>query len=754
MILRYYLSRSFELKNFNKISFIFALIISAFILFVSTPLWISKQVVNIKLSTTGDFSDVSVNYGGKTANLLQKKDNAYYFYVAKYLSSNSLKIYFKDVKSKVEISTLNVNHSSIFQQELSKLIVSGGKYELKNNKLILSPSSGEIILSCPVSATLKLMFKPVMFIIIFSVIFFSSYLLLSGYEAFLQGILLKLKENYISEKINKVFFSIFLFFTTFFGTIFLFSFLGFIVNFQIQKWYSIVALFVAIVSQVFYNKKSEFARREVAFQSGLIFVSILISGLLSQIFWDYSWDGRNYHQEAIILLTSGWNPVFELPKFSLFNPTLWIEHYPKFAEIFSSNFVLLFNNIEFGKIINYLFSFSTFCLAFYTFNKFKGSNILYNLIFAILVILNPVSICQVGSFCVDLLVYYMFVNILLLFTLKEISEINNKVFIFLTTATVVMLSNVKLGGLLYALVLLMGYFLYSLINKKFESLKSTLVISGLSAILILLSGINPYFTNIKQGYNPFYPISGEEKLDIITFNAPKTFENKNSLEKLFISLFSNTEHTHFFVDKETSFKIPFSVKNQTVFNVSDMRIAGFGYLFGGILILIVFFTFFTKSPKTSENKTMYFIMNLTFLTVFLNPESWWARYVPQLWLIPIFIIFWKGLTTNKSFQMKLFIKVLIVLLFLNSLIIEYQNVKTRLDFTASRKEFLAQLKNKNVEVFEDGKIISEQNLYYRFSKQNTTYKKVSKDYYLKNQAKFDNIPNYLEENLKWNVFSD
>ena len=35
-----------------------------------------------------------------------------------------------------------------------------------------------------------------------SVIFFSSYLLLSGYEAFLQGILLKLKENYISEKFN------------------------------------------------------------------------------------------------------------------------------------------------------------------------------------------------------------------------------------------------------------------------------------------------------------------------------------------------------------------------------------------------------------------------------------------------------------------------------------------------------------------------------------------------------------------------
>lgn len=742
------------MKNFNKISFVFALIISVFILFISTPLWISKQVVNIKLSTTGDFSDVSVNYGGKTASLLQKKDNAYYFYVAKYLSSNSLKISFKDVKSKVEISTLNVNHSSIFQQELSKLIVSGGKYELKNNKLILSPSSGEIILSCPVSATLKLMFKPIMFIIIFSVIFFSSYLLLSGYEAFLQGILLKLKENYISEKVNKVFFSVFLFFTTFFSTIFLFSFLGFIVNLPIQKWYSIVALFVAIVSQVFYNKKSEFARREVAFQSGLIFVSILISGLLSQIFWDYSWDGRNYHQEAIILLTSGWNPVFELPKFSLFNPTLWIEHYPKFAEILSSNFILLFNNIEFGKIINYLFSFSTFCLAFYTFNKFKGSNILYNLIFAILVILNPVSICQVGSFCVDLLVYYMFVNILLLFALKEISEINNKVFIFLTTATVVMLSNVKLGGLLYALVLLLGYFLYLLINKKFESLKSTLVISGLSAILILLSGINPYFTNIKQGYNPFYPISGEEKLDIITFNAPKTFENKNSLEKLFISLFSNTEHTHFFVDKETSFKIPFSVQNQTVFNVSDMRIAGFGYLFGGILILIVFFTFFTKFPKTSENKTLYFIMNLTFLTVFLNPEAWWARYVPQLWLIPIFIIFWKGLTTNKSFQMKLFINVLIVLLFLNSLIIEYQNVKTRLDFTASRKEFLAQLKNKNVEVFEDGEIISEQNLYYRFSKQNTTYKKVSKDYYLKNQAKFDNIPNYLEENLKWNVFSD
>ncbi len=742
------------MKNFNKISFVFALIISAFILFVSTPLWLSKQVVNIKLSTTGDFSDVSVNYGGKTANLLQKKNNEYYFSAINYLSSNSLKVYFKDVKSKVEISTLNVNHSDIFQQDLSNLIVNGGKYELKNDKLILSPSNGEIVLSYPVSTTLKLMFKPIMFIIIFSVIFFSSYLLLSRYEAFLQGILLKLKENYISEKLNKVFFSIFLFFTTFFCTIFLLSFLGFIVNFSIQKWYSLVAFLIAVASQVFYNKKSEFTRKEVAFQCGLIVVSIFVSGILSQIFWDYSWDGRNYHQEAIILLSSGWNPVFELPKFSLFNPTLWIEHYPKFAEILSANFILLFNNIEFGKIINYLFSFSTFCLAFYTFNKFKGSNVLYNFIFAILVILNPVSICQVASFCVDLLVYYMFANILLLFALKEKSEINNKLFIFLATANVVMLSNVKLGGLLYSLVLLLGYFLYSLLNKKSEVLKPIATVVALSAILIVSSGINPYFTNIKQGHNPLYPILGEEKLDIITFNAPKAFENKNSLEKLFISLFSNTEHTHFFVDKEISFKIPFSVKNQTVFNVSDMRIAGFGYLFGGILILIVFFTFFTKFPKTPENKTLYFIMNLTFLTVFLNPEAWWARYVPQLWLIPIFIIFWKGLTTEKSFQMKLFINVLIVLLFLNSLIIEYQNVKTRLDFAASRKEFLAQLKNKNVEVFEGGEIISEQNLYYRFSKQNTTYKKVSKDYYLNNQAKFDNLPNYLEENLKWNVFND
>src|SRR5205085_2401000 len=38
-------------------------------------------------------------------------------------------------------------------------------------------------------------------------------------------------------------------------------------------------------------------------------------------------------------------------------------------------------------------------------------------------------------------------------------------------------------------------------------------------------------------------------------------------------------------------------------------------------------------------------------TVFINPEPWWARYVPQLWLVPLLLVTLGWLTHRRLVQM-------------------------------------------------------------------------------------------------------
>lgn len=449
--------------------------------------------------------------------------------------------------------------------------------------------------------------------------------------------------------------------------LFLLSFTGFIFHISIQKVYIFISLITVEIFLYFFNKNHFLSHKFFLLQNFSLFLIFCISFLLAYFFYDFSYDGRQYHQETIILLSNNWNPIFEKPFFDYLTPSIWVEHYQKCTEILSANFVLLFNNIEVGKIINYLFANSIFCLSFFTFNKFKSSSTLFNFILSVLILLNPVSLVQIRTYYSDIIVYYLFIGILFTMILKEKKFINEKLFLFLYISQITMLCNIKLGGLFYSIILVLFYFIYSLIIKKYTNFKPILRIITISGVLILLSGINPYFTNIKQGYHPFYPLVGSNKIDIITENSPKNFKHKNPFYKLFISTFSNTEDILLYnTDDNPKLKIPFSITNQGNFYTNDMRIGGFGYYWSGILLLLIPFVRTYKNSTNEENKIYYFVITTLWLSVLLNPVSWWARYVPQFWLIPIFIIFWKSLNKDKTFQLKRFSFILILFLFINS----------------------------------------------------------------------------------------
>ena len=187
-------------------------------------------------------------------------------------------------------------------------------------------------------------------------------------------------------------------------------------------------------------------------------------------------------------------------------------------------------------------------------------------------------------------------------------------------------------------------------------------------------------------------------------------------------------------------KTPFSIINQAGKYGTDMRIGGFGYFWSGILLLLLPFVILNKNEISENNKIYYFTIILLWSSVLLNPESWWARYVPQFWLIPIFIIFWKSLNINQNNFNKNFSLLLIILLFCNSLILEFQNLKEAFKFNSARNKFFSSLKNKEIDIYISADSGEASTLYYKMLKNNTKVNRISENYYLTNKKDFSEIP--------------
>ena len=168
--------------------------------------------------------------------------------------------------------------------------------------------------------------------------------------------------------------------------------------------------------------------------------------------------------------------------------------------------------------------------------------------------------------------------------------------------------------------------------------------------------------------NPFYPLFGENKEDIMTTNQPDYFKEKSPIEKYAISMFSKTENISESSGKTATWKIPFTVSNEEldVIKTTDTRISGNGVLFSGIFILSILIICLTSYKIFKEHKEVFIlcsiILGITILLIFFLGESWWARYFPQTYFIVLIALLYLWLLKNKvtKFLSYLFIVVILV----------------------------------------------------------------------------------------------
>lgn len=370
----------------------------------------------------------------------------------------------------------------------------------------------------------------------------------------------------------------------------------------------------------------------------LFIVSVFGSIGISGIVFDNSWDGQDYHQRAISRIANGFNPIYDFAQpDEYYNRAL--NFYPKAPWIISACLYQATQNIESGKAINILLLLAGFNILCAILLDMRKINTWLSTISAALIICNPVAIAQVFSFYIDGLVGTL-LTIFILAIYIYLNK-NKKIGFYLIVLTLILGLNIKFTGTAYFIVFALVSILFQWIienNKiKIPSISWAILVGLLLGMLVF--GVSPYMTNILKYQNPFYPIYGGtnnvNKNFIMGGQSPSDFTHMGVVESLARSIFSKSSNAY--GDTSSELKIPFSVTlpELKAFRSPDVRVGGFGPFFGGILLITVIIIFRRCQTKKEYPRWMILLaLGGILISIIINEENWWARYVPQLWLLP------------------------------------------------------------------------------------------------------------------------
>jgi len=229
----------------------------------------------------------------------------------------------------------------------------------------------------------------------------------------------------------------------------------------------------------------------------------------------------------------------------------------------------------------------------------------------------------------------------------------------------------------------------------------------------------------------------------MTKQNPKEFHKKPYLYKFLRSMFSSASDSRM-NNPETPrlyYKIPFTSHFDMPYIAEDVRINGFGHLFSGIFILSLIF-----SVIQFKKRKGIFALFAILLTTLLNPICWWARFVPQLHLLPIINCYY--LRKNKAI-----FYILSLLIIINGFWVMKENFATYAYKTYVVNKFYNELYEKSlkkpIKIYIDKTPYDEEDttILFRMNEYGVNYKltdkkdnsfiapktdiTVTKDYYLK-----------------------
>lgn len=423
-------------------------------------------------------------------------------------------------------------------------------------------------------------------------------------------------------------------------------------GFYIQLFYLIPILLLAgIGSWVFQRNylniggKKYFIRNSVI-SLLLIFICILFGGS----FYDTSFDGNWYHQDAIYLLGNGWKPAYKiLQEQETSYSQKYLNHFPNCAWVAGAFIYKLTGNIECAKGLNLLLLISIIGPAFFLFNRLLKGNLLVSFLLAISTATNPILLMNLGNTYADGQVAALFTLALIFGGLQILDA--GWVMGFLALLAAAILANLKFTSAAYAFLLVMGGLLY-LWHLKAYSFKKLFIIGFVWGIFTYgILGFSPFMSNWLRNGHPLYPLSegGDQVFDKASI-YPANFLDKNPVQNFFYSLYAKPVWSR--NPEQAQLKTLFGKTPLSSYETGMPELAAMGPLGPEIFtLLLILFIFGLWRTNKNERNYFFLILALVALTIFINPEAWVIRYVPQFWLVFIFLllfIFRKSLVQTRS----------------------------------------------------------------------------------------------------------
>lgn len=344
-------------------------------------------------------------------------------------------------------------------------------------------------------------------------------------------------------------------------------------------------------------------------------VIMLCTGL-SALTDDYSYDGNTYHQEIIVYLLEGWNPLAQNVPAADCSP--WSIHYAKALELCAACVAASTGFIETGKTVNMLLVIGMGLIAFrFLKHQFPWMSKSLRVVLTFVTAGNVVGMAQVLTFYTDYATYYLAVLTIILACDYMRSE-SWKALSLLAVVTV-LAAGIKFTALFYqcfTIAAIVGWWVW---KKKYKQ-SAIVSLAALCGVLagVLLLGYHPYVTNTMTGGNPFYPLIGSAQTDIMTSNTPEIFAAHGRVFNFMSSLAT------------------------VAFPKYDQRAGGFGPLMPvmvvlamGCIVVNVLKAGKNDPEQGSVQKVLLYVATMALISCFCFEQSWWARYICQLWLVVV-----------------------------------------------------------------------------------------------------------------------
>lgn len=449
----------------------------------------------------------------------------------------------------------------------------------------------------------------------------------------------------------------------------------------------ITIIFVAVLTRLLMNEKKiqAFVLQSISY----IFIIAVIIGSsigISREFVDVSFDGNAYHGEALIQLAGGWNPVSNPKSDSYLNIHYrWLDGYPKASWINAVTLSQVTGVYEDGMSFNILYLLASFFVILSALLSLQTSRIGSSLLLSLLASCNLVVLFQLKTYYLDGQVSSLMVIIFGYFILlkNHITQKNWLIYASLLSSGLILLINTKLVGIVFAILMCLiyaGYLIFE--DKSWQKSIGIMATAGVMGVIVF--GYNPYITNIINYQHPLYPVLGPNRIDAYTQNLPSNYVGKSNFEVFASSFFFRSNSNYWPPEDRAELKIPltFQVEEFTKhMSGAGPKVGGFGPLFGGVAILSLL-TFFVLSlykhygtkiddwedekndkdevvshTDKSKNITpqhttdsndkpnqapLYEVGLLLFgsiVSCIIISASNEARLFPQIWFIPVVIIF-------------------------------------------------------------------------------------------------------------------